>query len=94
MGRIGWTLSAVLIAAAVAGGMVFLSYSNDIDRARSAVANGGRIANTAAGPLEYAERGDGIPLLSIHGAGGGWDQGLTNVADLVGIGFRGRPVAL
>jgi 2-hydroxy-6-oxonona-2,4-dienedioate hydrolase len=69
MGRIGWTLSAVLIAAAVAGGMVFLSYSNDIDRARSAVGNGGRIANTAAGPLEYAERGDGILLLSIHGAG-------------------------
>ncbi|MDE3775613.1 alpha/beta hydrolase [Sinorhizobium meliloti] len=88
MGRIGWTLSAVFIAAAVAGGMVFLSYSNDIDRARSAVANGGRIANTAAGPIEYAERGDGIPLLSIHGAGGGWDQGLTNVADLVESGFR------
>jgi pimeloyl-ACP methyl ester carboxylesterase len=68
--------------------MVFLSYSNDIDRARSAVANGARVANTAAGPIEYAERGEGTPLLSIHGAGGGWDQGLTNVADLVGSGFR------
>ncbi|OAP35135.1 hydrolase [Sinorhizobium glycinis] len=88
MGRIGWTLSAVLIAIAVAGGIVFLSYSNDIDRARSAVANGARIASTTAGPIEYAERGGGIPLLSIHGAGGGWDQGLTNVADLVGSGFR------
>ncbi len=88
MGRIGWTLSAISIAIAVAGGMVFLSYSNDIDRARSAVANGARVANTAAGPIEYAERGEGTPLLSIHGAGGGWDQGLTNVADLVGRGFR------
>lgn len=88
MGRIGWVLSAVSIAVVVAGGLVFLSYSNDIDRARSAVASGARIANTAAGPIEYAERGDGIPLLSIHGAGGGWDQGLTNVADLVGNGFR------
>ncbi len=88
MGRIGWTLSVVFIAIAVAGGMVFLSYSNDIDRARSAVANGARIASTIAGTIEYAERGDGIPLLSIHGAGGGWDQGLTNVADLVGNGFR------
>ncbi|RVP95075.1 alpha/beta fold hydrolase [Sinorhizobium meliloti] len=88
MGRIGWVLSAGFIAFAVAGGLVFLAYSNDIDRARSAVANGARIANTAAGPIEYAERGDGIPLLSIHGAGGGWDQGLTNVADLVGSGFR------
>ncbi|NRP74783.1 2-hydroxy-6-oxo-6-phenylhexa-2,4-dienoate hydrolase [Ensifer psoraleae] len=88
MGWIGWMLSAGSIAVAVAGGLIFLSFSNDIDRARSAVANGARIANTAAGPIEYAERGDGIPLLSIHGAGGGWDQGLTNVADLVGSGFR------
>jgi len=88
MGRIGWTLSAVFVAIAVAGGMVFLSYSDDIDTARSAVANGARIASTTAGPIEYADRGDGIPLLSIHGAGGGWDQGLTNVADLVGNGFR------
>ncbi|PDT85782.1 alpha/beta hydrolase [Sinorhizobium sp. BJ1] len=87
MGRIGWTLSAVFIAIAVAGGMVFLSYSNDIDRARSAV-DTARISNTAAGPIEYAERGVGIPLLSIHGAGGGWDQGLINVADLIGSGFR------
>ncbi len=57
-------------------------------RARSAVAKGSQIANTVAGPIEYAERGDGTPLLSIHGAGGGWDQGLTNVADLVGDRFR------
>ncbi|MEY9199277.1 2-hydroxy-6-oxonona-2,4-dienedioate hydrolase [Sinorhizobium fredii] len=88
MGRIGWTLSSVFIAIAVAGGMVFLSYSDDIDRARFSVANGARIASTTAGPIEYAEKGDGIPLLSVHGAGGGWDQGLTNVADLVGNGFR------
>lgn len=81
-------LSAVSIAVVVAGGLVFLSYSNDIDRARSAVASGARVANTAAGLIEYAERGEGTPLLSIHGAGGGWDQGLTNVADLVGNGFR------
>ncbi|WOS66831.1 alpha/beta fold hydrolase [Sinorhizobium fredii] len=88
MGRIGWVLSVVSIAAVVAGGIVFLSYSNDINRARAAVASGARIANTIAGPIEYAEQGDGMPLLSIHGAGGGWDQGLANVADLVGEGFR------
>ncbi|MBY5820534.1 alpha/beta hydrolase [Rhizobium leguminosarum] len=88
MGRIGWVLSAVSIAVVVTGGLVFLSYSNDIDRARSAVASGARVANTAAGLIEYAERGEGTPLLSIHGAGGGWDQGLTNVADLVGNDFR------
>jgi pimeloyl-ACP methyl ester carboxylesterase len=46
------------------------------------------MANTAAGPIEYAETGAGVPLLSIHGADGGFDQGLANVADLVGEGFR------
>lgn len=44
--------------------------------------------NTSAGPIEYAEKGHGIPLLSIHGAGGGYDQGIANVTDLVGEGFR------
>jgi pimeloyl-ACP methyl ester carboxylesterase len=88
MARLGWVFSAVSFAVLVAGGLVYLSYGNDIGRARSAVAGGARIAYTAAGPIEYAERGDGIPLLSIHGAGGGWDQGLANVADLVGNGFR------
>ncbi|WP_457659976.1 alpha/beta fold hydrolase [Sinorhizobium medicae] len=37
-----------------------------MDRSRALrSANGGQIADTAAGPVEYAERGDGIPLLSI-----------------------------
>jgi hypothetical protein len=35
-----------------------------------------------------AEKGSGIPLLSIHGAGGGYDQGLANAAGFVGAGFR------
>jgi pimeloyl-ACP methyl ester carboxylesterase len=52
------------------------------------VSRGARVANTSAGPIEFAEKGAGIPLLSIHGAGGGYDQGLANVADFVGDGFR------
>lgn len=34
------------------------------------------IVETWLGPVEIARRGDGPPLLSIHGALGGWDQGL------------------
>lgn len=59
-----------------------------MSRARAAVRGVGRIANTTAGPIEYAEKGAGRPLLSIHGAGGGYDQGLANVAELVGDGCR------
>jgi hypothetical protein len=56
--------------------------------APAAVEGGARIADGTFGPIEYADRGDGLPHLSIHGAGGGWDQGLANGADLVEEGFR------
>jgi len=64
------------------------------------ISQGARIAGTTAGPIEYAEKGAGIPLLSIHGAGGSYDQGLANVADLVEFrviapsrfGYLGTPV--
>ncbi len=81
-------LLAALVAVGAASALVFLSYNDELSRARDEVSRGGRIANTAAGPIEYAEKGADIPLLSIHGAGGGFDQGLANVADLVGDGFR------
>jgi len=76
------------VAIVVGGVLVFLSYNDEVSRARAAASSGGRIANMAAGPIEYAERGVGTPLLSIHGAGGGYDQGLSNAAELVGDGFR------
>ena len=75
------------IAMAVAGALLLRAYGTDMQRARSAL-SAGRIASTAAGPIEFAEIGNGIPLLSIHGAGGGFDQGLANAAELVGDAFR------
>jgi pimeloyl-ACP methyl ester carboxylesterase len=56
--------------------------------ARAAIADGSLIAETVSGPIEYAEEGSGIPLLSIHGAGGGFDQGLDFSRDLLGGGYR------
>lgn len=87
MPRTGRTLltASVMIGAA---GLIFLPYKNELRRAQDSARRGGVILNTAAGPIEYAEKGVGIPLLSIHGAGGGYDQGLANVTDLVGEGFR------
>ncbi len=35
-----------------------------------------QVIPTAAGPMEYGERGDGPPLLAVHGGPGGYDQGL------------------
>lgn len=56
-------------------------------RARAAV-RGAPLVKTACGPVEYAEAGSGLALLSIHGSGGGWDQGLANAAAFVGDDFR------
>jgi len=88
MSRVRLFLAAVLLASLVVGGFVYLSYSRDIARAHAAIVGDALVAQTAAGPVQYSERGAGMPLLSIHGAGGGFDQGLANAVDLVGGGYR------
>jgi pimeloyl-ACP methyl ester carboxylesterase len=77
--------AGLLSAAAVAG--ITTSYNRDIAAARAVALAGSKIAQTARGPIEYAIRGDGSPVLSIHGAGGGWDQGLI-IAEMLGSGHR------
>lgn len=47
-----------------------------------------RTVATAAGPVEYATRGDGQQVLAIHGTLGGWDQGLVGAEFLRVNGFR------
>jgi pimeloyl-ACP methyl ester carboxylesterase len=80
-------LLTTLIAASGLAGLVFLSYGDELRRARDEASRGSVIAMTAAGPIEYGQSGTGIPLLSIHGAGGGYDQGLANAIDLIGEGY-------
>jgi len=43
---------------------------------------------TPCGPIEYSEAGEGLPILVVHGAGGGFDQGSYFAAPLVKKGFR------
>lgn len=76
------------LALLLAGGLILWSFIGEVGRARAAAESVGRIALTSAGTIEYAEHGAGTALLSIHGAGGGYDQGLTNARELVGEGYR------
>ncbi len=79
----------VIVGAVVVGlGVVTASYQRDIQQARERVATGSRIAQTPCGPIEYAVVGDGPPVLVVHGAGGGFDQGLDFATPLAGRGFR------
>lgn len=81
-----WFAAATAVTSAL--GLVLWRYRHDLAQARAAATSGSLIAATAAGPIEYGERGAGAPLLLIHGAGGGFDQGLALADQLIGDGFR------
>ncbi|TIP93622.1 MAG: alpha/beta hydrolase [Mesorhizobium sp.] len=88
MRRIGGFLLVMSIAIAATASVAFLLYKNELGRMRDAASRGSVVAKLDIGPIEYADSGVGTPLLSIHGAGGGFDQGLANAANFVGEGFR------
>ncbi|HEY5755147.1 MAG TPA: alpha/beta fold hydrolase [Steroidobacter sp.] len=71
--------SYAIAGAAVAGlfaGVGYRRYQRDLRAARLRVSAGSVLVDTQAGPIEYAQQGHGKPLLVVHGAGGGFDQGL------------------
>ena len=82
----------VLLVAGVAilglGALGYSRYRPSLERARSRVATGSRMAASRCGPIEYAEAGAGPPVLVVHGAGGGFDQGLALGEWLTRAGFR------
>ncbi len=81
-------LAGLGIAAAVSGGIVYWKYRQDIRQASERLESGSRIAETACGPVEYGTLGEGIPVLLVHGAGGGYDQGLSLAETFVGEEFH------
>ena len=88
MARTTRALLAVGVLGAALGGLLYSRYLHDIERARERIATGSRIADTPCGPIEYAVTGDGPPLLIVHGAGGGFDQGIDFGRSLAASGFR------
>ncbi|SDS73999.1 Pimeloyl-ACP methyl ester carboxylesterase [Microterricola viridarii] len=55
---------------------------------RGCLAESPRVVSTRSGPVECAERGNGEPVLALHGTPGGWDQGLVAGEYLRLNGFR------
>ncbi len=51
-------------------------YKRQISKVVTKIAAESTILKTEFGEMEYAIRGEGKPILLIHGAGGGYDQGL------------------
>jgi pimeloyl-ACP methyl ester carboxylesterase len=84
--RIGFALNIGILLVLAAS--TYTAYRSDIAVARSAAGSASTIAQTAAGPIEFAIAGTGDPVLSIHGTGGGWDQGLSAARGLVRFGYQ------
>src|SRR5829696_8649590 len=78
----------VILALGAAGVGTYLAFRADMRASRARLLAGSRVVSTACGPIEVAEVGDGLPVLVVHGTGGGFDQGLNLARGLVGEGFR------
>jgi len=83
-------IAAIGLLAALAAGSTWIAYQyhRDLVRARARAATGSRVITTPCGLIEYAEVGSGPVILAIHGAGGGFDQGLTLAGPLATNGYR------
>lgn len=69
--------------------VVFARYQREISVAREQVNSmGSQVIETNCGLIEYARIGDGAPVLVVHGAMGGFDQGLLTAKDLIGKGYQ------
>jgi 2-hydroxy-6-oxonona-2,4-dienedioate hydrolase len=78
----------VTLGTVVLGAFVAWRFQTDIVQARDRVAHGSTIVATRCGPIEYQEAGSGVPLLAVHGSGGGFDQGMAFAAPLALHGIR------
>lgn len=63
-------------------------FDREITSARASAAQGSVLIDTRCGPIEYQEAGAGVPLLAVHGSGGGFDQGMAFAAPLALRGIR------
>jgi pimeloyl-ACP methyl ester carboxylesterase len=73
----------VILFIAIAG-----TFLRDMAMIRARLAAGGEIVQTRLGAVEVATRGEGPAVLALHGAGGGYDQGLLLARAFGGEGYQ------
>jgi 2-hydroxy-6-oxonona-2,4-dienedioate hydrolase len=77
-----------LLVAAVCVVAVRWQFSRDLALATAHAAEGSTVLTTRCGPIEVQQAGEGIPLLMVHGSGGGHDQGMDWARPLTRVGIR------
>ena len=74
--------------AAGAGALAYAAYRKDLEAALERIKTDRQFVDSPEGPIEFGEAGDGPAVLFIHGAGGGFDQGLELGFGFLGEGYR------
>jgi len=78
----------VAVALAAAAFTISSRFQRDLAVAADRAAQGSTLIATRCGPIEVQQAGQGIPLLMIHGSGGGHDQGMDWARPLTQHGIR------
>jgi 2-hydroxy-6-oxonona-2,4-dienedioate hydrolase len=73
---------AMLLAGIATCLFIWAQFDRDITLAKNRASKGSLIAQTRCGAIEYQDTGSGMPLLVVHGSGGGFDQGMDFAGDL------------
>lgn len=82
-------LAAVLAAVLAAAGFVLRArFERDLALAVARATEGSELIATRCGPIEVQQAGSGMPLLVVHGSGGGHDQGMAWARPLVQQGVH------
>ena len=81
-------LTLLALALGSAAILIGWRFDSDMQRARAHAAQGSVLLQTRCGPIEYQEAGAGVPLLAVHGSGGGHDQGMAFAGALAQHGVR------
>lgn len=77
---VGLILLAVLVS--------YSGFKRDMQAAHERLLRDSEVLRTDKYTIEYALKGEGIPVLLLHGAGGGYDQGLWAGTALLGDGYK------
>lgn len=78
----------ILLALALGVGAVGLIWQRDMRTIEAQLAGSARVIPTGFGPVAFSEGGQGAPVLAIHGAGGGHDQGRLLARAFLPDGYR------
>jgi len=79
---------SILLVSVVVAGAISVAYQRDMRLIHTGLIASMDLAETALGPVAFATGGDGAPVLAIHGAGGGHDQGRLMAGAFLPEGYR------